>query len=222
VARAAQRPPGDAGSNPYRQLAFRHIGPVANRIAAVAGVIGNRMIYDAGSASGVIFKTTDGGATWQKVLFVDENTGCSDVAMDPGNPRILFAGMWQFAIHTWRRTGGGPRSGLFKSIDGGATRTRLTGHGLPGSGSSARLPSQSPGATRSACTRRSRRVRASPGTLSRPRRTNCGDPTTAGGHTLGAPPLGDFHDIWIDPGEPDRMVVSNDGSIGVTLNPGPT
>ena len=50
-------------------------------------------------------------------------------------------------------------------------------------------------------------------------RTYRGYPTTAGGHALGAPPLGDFHDIWIDPGEPDRMVVSNDGGIGVTLNP---
>ena len=81
-----------------------------------------------------LFKTIDGGKTWQKVPFDDENTGCSDVAMDPGNPRILFAGTWQFVIHTWGRTSGGPGSGLFKSIDGGATWTRLTGHGLPDQG----------------------------------------------------------------------------------------
>ena len=78
-----------------------------------------------------VYRTTDGGATWTRVLFVDENTGCSDLAMDPRNPRILFAGMWQLEIHTWGRTSGGPGSGLFMSRDGGATWTRLTGHGLP-------------------------------------------------------------------------------------------
>ncbi len=71
------------------------------------------------------------GRTWEKVLFVDENTGCSDMTMDPNNSRILFAGMWQFEIHTWGRTSGGPGSGLFKSTDGGATWKRLEGHGLP-------------------------------------------------------------------------------------------
>src|SRR5712672_3694495 len=78
-----------------------------------------------------VFRTTDGGKTWDKVLFVDENTGCSDMGMDPNNPRILFAGMWQIEIHTWGRTIGGPGSGLFKSTDGGATWKRLEGHGLP-------------------------------------------------------------------------------------------
>ncbi len=61
-----------------------------------------------------VFRTTDGGATWTKVLFVDENTGCSDIAMDPKNPRVLFAGMWQLEIHTWGRVSGGPGSGLFR------------------------------------------------------------------------------------------------------------
>ena len=51
--------------------------------------------------------------------------------MDVNNPRVLFAGMWQIEIHTWGRTSGGPGSGLFKSIDGGVTWTRLEGHGLP-------------------------------------------------------------------------------------------
>ena len=78
-----------------------------------------------------VFRTTDGGATWTKVLFVDENTGCSDLAMDPKNPRVLFAGMWQLEIHTWGRTSGGPGSGLFVSRDGGVTWKRLEGHGLP-------------------------------------------------------------------------------------------
>ena len=78
-----------------------------------------------------VFRTADGGKTWDKVLFVDEKTGCSDMGMDPNNSRILFAGMWQIEIHTWGRTSGGPGSGLFKSTDGGLTWKRLEGHGLP-------------------------------------------------------------------------------------------
>ena len=80
-----------------------------------------------------VFRTTDGGATWTKVLFVDENTGCSDLAMNPRNPRELYAGMWQLEIHTWGRTSGGPGGGLFVSRDGGTTWQRLTGAapGLP-------------------------------------------------------------------------------------------
>ena len=78
-----------------------------------------------------VYRTTDGGATWTRVLFVDENTGCSDLAMDPSNPRVLFAGMWQLEIHTWGRTSGGPGGGLFVSRDGGTTWTRLKGNGLP-------------------------------------------------------------------------------------------
>src|SRR5437867_13113297 len=66
-----------------------------------------------------IFRTTDGGATWQRTLFTDENTGCSEIAVNPANPRILFAGMWQIEIHTWGRESGGPGSGLFMSRDGG-------------------------------------------------------------------------------------------------------
>ncbi len=78
-----------------------------------------------------VFRTTDGGKTWTKTLFVDDNTGCSDIAMDLNNPRILFAGMWQIEIHTWGRTSGGPGSGLYSSRDGGVTWKKLTGRGLP-------------------------------------------------------------------------------------------
>jgi photosystem II stability/assembly factor-like uncharacterized protein len=78
-----------------------------------------------------VFRTTDGGKTWERTLFTDENSGCSDIVMDPNNPRVLFAGMWPLEIHTWGRESGGPGSGLFKSTDGGVTWKKLSGHGLP-------------------------------------------------------------------------------------------
>ncbi len=78
-----------------------------------------------------IFKTTDGGTTWERALFVDANTGCADIAMDPNNPRVLFAGMWQLEINTWNLNSGGPGSGVYVSRDGGGTWERLAGHGLP-------------------------------------------------------------------------------------------
>ena len=78
-----------------------------------------------------VYRTTDGGKSWDRVLFVDENTGISDLSMDPSNPRILFAGAWQIDIKTWGRKSGGPGSGLFVSRDGGSTWKRITRHGLP-------------------------------------------------------------------------------------------
>ena len=78
-----------------------------------------------------VFRTTDGGQNWERVLFVDENTGCSELTMDPSNPRKLFAGMWQIDIKTWGRESGGAGSGMFTSNDGGSTWTRLRGRGLP-------------------------------------------------------------------------------------------
>lgn len=77
-----------------------------------------------------VYKTTDGGDTWTQVLFVDENTGASDLVMDPSNPRILFAGMWQLDLKTWKRDSGGPGSGVYMTKDAGKTWTKLT-KGLP-------------------------------------------------------------------------------------------
>ena len=78
-----------------------------------------------------IFRTTDGGKTWEKVLFKDENTGAIDVAFDPHNPNILFAALWQARRSSWSMTDGGPGSGLYRSNDGGTTWKRLEEHGLP-------------------------------------------------------------------------------------------
>ncbi len=78
-----------------------------------------------------IFRTTDGGKNWTKVLYKDENTGGIDIVFDPSNPNILFAGLWQARRSPWGMDSGGPGSGLYRSTDGGSTWKRLEGHGLP-------------------------------------------------------------------------------------------
>jgi len=77
-----------------------------------------------------VFKTTDGGENWEKVLYIDENTGCSDISIDPQSPNILYAGMWQYRRYPDFFDSGGPGSGLYKSTDGGSTWSELT-DGLP-------------------------------------------------------------------------------------------
>jgi photosystem II stability/assembly factor-like uncharacterized protein len=78
-----------------------------------------------------VFRTTDGGKTWDKVLYKDENTGAIDVAFDPQNPNILFASLWEARRTPWSLASGGPGSGVYRSTDGGATWKRLEQHGLP-------------------------------------------------------------------------------------------
>ncbi|MGH9710082.1 MAG: VPS10 domain-containing protein, partial [Candidatus Acidiferrales bacterium] len=78
-----------------------------------------------------VYRTTDGGKNWERVLFVDENTGCSGLSMDPHNSRTLFAGTWQVVMHTWAELSGGPGSGVYVSRDGGTKWTRIEEHGLP-------------------------------------------------------------------------------------------
>ena len=78
-----------------------------------------------------IFRTMDGGKTWQKVLYKDENTGGIDIAFDPNNSHILFASLWQARRTPWSLSSGGPGSGLYRSNDGGTTWKRLEEHGLP-------------------------------------------------------------------------------------------
>jgi photosystem II stability/assembly factor-like uncharacterized protein len=359
----------------YAQLKFRYIGPVGNRIIAVAGVPGDVNVYYAGAASGGLFKTTDGGAhwdavfddqtvssigslavaasdpnvvwagtgeafirsnisigngiyrstdagrtwvqrgldrtgrigrvlidprdpdvvfacalghaygpqqergvfrtadggkTWQRTLFVDENTGCSDIAMDARNPRVLFAGMWQLEIHTWGRTSGGAGSGLFKSVDGGLTWKRLADHGLPKppvgkiSAQIARsnasrvyalietgdgLPGTDGTATQSGSLWRSddagenwelvssdRRLRGRTHYYTRfavePDNENEAyflsaefTKTLDGGKTSidlagRLAPIGDNHDMWIDPTNGDRFIVAHDDGLSVSSNRG--
>ncbi len=77
-----------------------------------------------------VFRTTDGGKNWQRVLFVDPNTGCSGIDLDPKDPNVVMAGMWQVEMHTWAMFSGGPGSGVYRSKDGGATWQHLE-NGLP-------------------------------------------------------------------------------------------
>ena len=361
--------------DPYARLKFRYIGPVGNRVIAVAGVPHDSNVYYVGAASGGIFKTSDNGAhwdaifddhsvssigslavapsdpnvvwagtgeafirsnisigngiyrstdagrswahqgldltgrigrivvdpanpdvvlacalghaygpqqergvyrtadagkTWQRTLFVDENTGCSDIAMDARNPRVLFAGMWQIEIHTWGRSSGGAGSGLFKSVDGGLTWKRLADHGLPkpplgkisaqiARSNSSRvyalietgdgLPATDGSSTQSGSLWRSddggenwdlvssdRRLRGRTHYYNRfaiePDNENEVyflsaefTKTLDGGRTSvdltgRLAPVGDNHDMWIDPTNGDRFVVAHDDGLSFSVNRG--
>ncbi|SNR16712.1 hypothetical protein [Tenacibaculum jejuense] len=72
-----------------------------------------------------IYKTLDGGKTWEKILYVDEKTGASDLIMDPKNPNILYASMWEFRRTGWGFNSGGPGSALYKSTDAGKTWNKI-------------------------------------------------------------------------------------------------
>jgi photosystem II stability/assembly factor-like uncharacterized protein len=79
-----------------------------------------------------IYKTTDGGKTWNRILFVDEHTGAADFALDPKNPDRLLAAMWSIHINSWGLNSGGPGGGIYRSLDGGANWEPLKNYGLPG------------------------------------------------------------------------------------------
>jgi photosystem II stability/assembly factor-like uncharacterized protein len=92
-----------------------------------AAVLGNPFAYN--SERGV-FRSTDGGKNWQRVLFINDKTGAMNIVMDPNNPRILYAGMWQVQRKPWTLIDGGPDGGVYQSKDGGDTWKKLE-DGLP-------------------------------------------------------------------------------------------
>lgn len=201
-----------------------------------------------------IFRTTDGGKSWNKVLYKDENTGAIDVAFDPHNAHILFASLWEARRTPWGLSSGGPGSGLYRSNDSGSTWKRLEEHGLPAG------PYGKIGIAVAANSDRVYALIEAPeGGLYRSDDGGdswellnndrafwqrawyymhiIADPQSAdvvyianvdfykssdGGHTFNKVkvPHGDNHGMWIDPKNTNRMIVSNDGGVTVSLDGG--
>lgn len=199
-----------------------------------------------------LFRSTNGGRTWEKILYVDEKTGASDVVLDPQNPEIIYAGMYDFLRRPWHLRSGGPGSDLYRSSDGGDTWENLTAqaadNGLPAgllgrigvavSRSDpnvvyAMIESEAEGELwRSDDRGRSwRMVNDNPDINDRPfyfsdLRVDPADPdrvyaisgplmvSNDGGETfeeIADGVHGDFHAMWIDPLNPERLLVGSDG-----------
>ena len=222
-----------------------------------------------------VYRTMDGGENWERILFVDENTGCSDIALDPVNPRNLFAGTWQLEIHTYGRTSGGPGGGLHVSRDGGDTWEKLngpengiglpnlpvgkvavaiapsnnqrvyamleTGDGIPWDGretEDGQVWGSTDGGTTWTRITRNRNAMGRPHYYSRVVvspddedeayfLTASFSVSTDGGRTIDViaredAPGGDHHDMWIDPGNGDRMIVAHDQGLSISINRGST
>ena len=114
------------GLDDTRQIGCIRVHP-ANPDLVYVAALGH--IFGANEQRGV-FRSQDGGATWENVLYVNDETGAVDLAMDPVNPRVLYAAFWQVNRTPWALESGGPGSGLYKSTDGGDTWNELTS-GLP-------------------------------------------------------------------------------------------
>ena len=212
--------------------------------------------YSEPSADRGVFKSTDGGKTWRKVLYRDDKTGAIDISIDPHDPNVIYAALWEAYRNEYHMSSGGPGSGLFKSTDGGETWKEITRNpGMPsgvvgrigvavsGANSNrvyALVENDSGGLFRSddagatwklANDNRSIRQRAFYYThvFADPKnadvvymentslfRSKDGGKTTEalrGTH-------GDFHDLWIDPENPEHLVVGNDGGGAVSINTG--
>jgi photosystem II stability/assembly factor-like uncharacterized protein len=218
-----------------------------------------------------VFRTTDGGETWEHILFADEDTGVSSLEMDPRNPRKLFVGMWTVVFNTWGRESGGEGSGIYMTNDAGDNWTKLEGNGLPtlpvgktdicltpadpdrvyalietGDGvpwhgretESGELWRSDDGGSMWQLMTHNRTFGGRTGYYNNCA-VNTDDPDevyflTSGftrsidGGRTGVNeqgrrrPGGDFHDMWIDPTNGDRMIVANDQNVSVSENRGDT
>jgi photosystem II stability/assembly factor-like uncharacterized protein len=202
-----------------------------------------------------VFRTTDAGQHWDRVLFVDENTGCSGLTMDAKNPNVLFAGTWQVEMHTWAMFSGGPGSGVYVSRDGGAKWTRVEGPGLPkppvgkidvaiAPGDANRVYALIQTKDQGSVWRSDdggqswRNVNWQRGLIGRAgyyihlavSPTNADEVmvadssfwvSTDGGQNFNTRPYGgDTHDIWWDPTDADRFVVTDDGGLTIATQHG--
>ena len=240
----------------------RHIGRILidpqNAEHVYVAALGHA--YAANAQRGV-FETEDGGKSWKKILYRDENTGAIDLAFEPGNPKTIYAALLQTRRPPWSiyAPSKGPGTGLYRSNDGGAHWDEISGHGLPSEGLGRVGIAYTPSNPR----RIYLIVDAKEGGLYRSddgggswalesddrriweRGWYFGelsvDPkhedtvyvmdtstykSTDGGKTFtafkGAPGGDDYHEMWIDPAEPRRMIVSSDQGVVVTGNGGET
>ncbi len=236
-----------------RQISYIRIHPQNPDIVFVAA---QGAMHGIGEDRGV-YKSLDGGMTWKKVLYIDENTGCADLSMDMNNPRILYAAMWDHRRLPWQMRSGGKGSGLWKSTDAGETWNRLD-KGLPkelGKMSIAvsRANSEKVYALIESDTEKeqgglfvSTDAGKSWSRISKDHRLVqrawyyievFADPQNENlVYVLNSPGLksidggktwsnirgthGDYHQLWINPGNNKNMVVSNDGGAAVTFNGG--
>lgn len=223
---------------------------------AYVGVMGPA--WSDGQERGV-YRTTDGGESWERVLWRNERTGIGDLVMDPRNPDKLFAAMWEFRREPWFLTSGGPGSGLFVTHDGGDNWTELTEeHGLP-SGELGRIgvgiADSDPDvvyalveAERSELVRSDdggrswRTINDDPGIVPRPfyyadlrvdpknenriyslhSAVQVSEDQGRTWSTVVPSAIihGDIHELWIDPDDPRRMILGEDGGIAFTYDRG--
>jgi photosystem II stability/assembly factor-like uncharacterized protein len=203
-----------------------------------------------------VYKTTDGGKTWKQTLFVNNQTGCSDLVMEPGNPSVLYAGMWRVQRTPHSMESGGEGSGLYKSTDGGDTWVNISQNkGLPKgvwgivgvavapsntdklyaiveNAAGGMFVSNDAGATWT-LTSSDNNIRQRAWYYSKVfvsptnenlvyalnvnfMRSNDGGRTFSGVNTQ----HGDHHDLWIDPKNPSRMIVADDGGAQVSFDGG--
>ena len=118
----------DLGLADTRQIGAIVVDPVDPNVVLVAAV---GHAFGPNAQRGV-FRTTDGGKNWTRVLYKNDLTGAIDLIADPHDPNIVFAALWQVRRQPWNFSSGGAGSGLYRSADGGRTWSQLTGHGLPG------------------------------------------------------------------------------------------
>ena len=198
-----------------------------------------------------VYRTMDGGKNWEQVLFVDKNTSCSGLDMDPKNSRKLIAGTWQVEMHPWAMLSGGPGSGIYISTDSGSTWKKVEGSGLPtpplGKIDVAIAPTDSnrvyaliqtadqgsvwrsdDGGTNWRAVNYDRALIGRAGyyigiEVSSDNRDEVYVADSSfwgsvdGGETFRQVPMGgDTHDIWMDPKNGDRYVVTHDGGLNIT------